>query len=147
MAGDRIVHAESILNIGQASSASGISAKMIRYYESIELIGPIARHENGYRVYSESDVHLLRFIGTARELGFPMTAVNELVMLWRDKRRASRDVRKLATQHIDELKRRIQEMQAMVTTLELLSANCHGDDRPDCPILNTLASTPRGEAR
>lgn len=129
------------MNIGEASAASGISAKMIRYYESIALIGPITRHDNGYRHYEVSDVHLLRFIGTARSLGFSMSAVSELVALWRDKQRTSRDVRRIATEHIGELKRRISEMQQMVVTLEVLSANCHGDDRPDCPILNSLASS------
>lgn len=128
------------MNIGQAARASGISAKMIRYYESIDLIGPIARHDNGYRHYTDADVHLLRFIGKARQLGFPMEAVDELVALWRDKKRASRDVRKLATQHINTLQQRINELQAMVVTLEELSANCTGDDRPDCPILNSLAA-------
>ncbi|MGB7303651.1 MAG: Cu(I)-responsive transcriptional regulator [Burkholderiaceae bacterium] len=128
------------MNIGQAAQASGISAKMIRYYESIELIGPVNRLSNGYRDYSDDDVHMLRFIGKSRDLGFPMPAVSDLLALWRDKSRASRDVRKLANHHIDDLKRRINDMHAMVQTLETLSANCHGDDRPDCPILDKLAT-------
>lgn len=128
------------MNIGRASRASGISTKMIRYYESIELIGPVNRLPNGYRDYRDDDVHLLRFIGKARDLGFPMESVAELVALWRDKSRASRDVRRLATQHISDLKRRIADMYAMVQTLETLSNNCHGDDRPDCPILDGLAT-------
>ena len=128
------------MNISQASKASGISAKMIRYYESIELIGPVHRLPNGYRDYCDDDVHLLRFIGKARDLGFSIEGISELVALWRDKSRASRDVRRLATGHVRELKRRIADLHVMVQTLETLSANCHGDDRPDCPILDNLAN-------
>lgn len=130
------------MNIGDAARLSGISAKMIRYYESIDLIGPIARSDNGYREYDEQDVHMLRFVGKARELGFPMTDVTGLLALWKDQSRASRDVRQLANTHIDELKRKIADLNTMVQTLENLSANCHGDDRPDCPILNELAGKP-----
>jgi len=127
------------MNIGAAAKESGISAKMIRYYESTGLIDPVARSSNGYRDYSEQDVHMLRFIGKARELGFPMSDVAELLALWRDQSRASRDVRQLANTRIDELKRRITDLNTMVQTLENLSANCHGDDRPECPILDSLA--------
>ncbi len=131
------------MNIGQAAKSSGISAKMIRYYESIDLIGPVARSNNGYREYSDQDIHMLRFIGKARELGFAMSDVTELLALWKDQSRASRDVRKLADTHINELKRRIADLNTMVKTLENLSTHCHGDDRPDCPILDELASGPR----
>ena len=127
------------MNIGAASKGSGISAKMIRYYENTGLIDPIARSSNGYRDYSEQDVHMLRFIGKARQVGFQMNDVTELLALWKDQSRASRDVRELANTRIDELKRRIADLNEMVKTLENLSATCHGDDRPQCPILDSLA--------
>jgi Cu(I)-responsive transcriptional regulator len=127
------------MNIGQAASASGVSAKMIRYYESIGLIRPPSRTDAGYRVYSPEGVHELRFTRRARALGFSVAEVRELLALWRDKNRASADVKRLATQHVRDLETRIAELQAMSGTLRHLALNCHGDGRPDCPILADLA--------
>ena len=123
------------LNIGQAEKASGISAKMIRHYEGIGLIGKAARSDSGYRRYSDKDVHVLRFIHSARKLGFSIRQIGELLALWQDRRRASSTVKRLALAHIAELEAKIAEMQAMKATLEHLAGSCHGDGRPDCPIL------------
>jgi Cu(I)-responsive transcriptional regulator len=130
---------QGFLNIGEAAKASGVSAKMIRHYESIGLIGEARRTEAGYRVYSTRDVQVLQFIHRGRELGFSLEQIGALLTLWQDKQRASKDVRALARQHIVELDRKIEEMQAMRRTLENLAAACHGDERPDCPILDDLA--------
>ena len=128
------------MNIGEAASASGVSAKMIRHYESIGLIGAARRTEAGYRVYARQDVQVLQFIHRARVLGFSLDQIRELLALWQDKDRASADVRALARAHIEDLNRKIAEMEAMRRTLERLAASCHGDNRSDCPILDDLAA-------
>ena len=128
------------MNIGQAAEASGVSAKMIRYYESIGLIPKTVRTEAGYRVYSDKDVHTLRFIGRARNLGFSVEQIADLVSLWRDRDRASKDVKRVALEHVKALERKIAELQAMAGTLKHLARTCHGDGRPDCPIIETRAS-------
>jgi Cu(I)-responsive transcriptional regulator len=127
------------MNIGEASAASGVSAKMIRYYESIGLIPAARRSENGYRVYGESDAHTLRFIHRARALGFPVARIAALLRLWQDKSRTSAEVKAIAEGHVAELQAKIDELQAMVRTLGHLAGSCHGDERPDCPILDDLA--------
>ncbi|MGF9692918.1 Cu(I)-responsive transcriptional regulator [Rhizobium sp. 0TCS1.26] len=127
------------MNIGEASEASGVSAKMIRYYEQIGLIRPSARSENNYRVYGEDEVHVLRFIRRARSLGFSLEETERLLALWQDRDRESAAVKEVATSHIADLERRIAEMQGMVKTLKHLAHCCGGDHRPDCPILEDLA--------
>jgi len=128
------------MNIGQAAAASGVSAKMIRYYESIGLIPKTVRTESGYRVYSDHDVHTLRFIRRARDLGFSVEQIADLVSLWQDRERASKDVKAIALEHVATLERKIRELQEMASTLKHLSRNCHGDARPHCPIIEELAS-------
>ena len=130
------------MNIGQAAQASGVSAKMIRYYESIGLIPAAGRSASGYRVYSETEVQILRFIRRARDLGFSVEKITELLALWRDRSRHSADVKRIATDQIAVLQVKIAGMQAMVDTLRHLAAACCGDDRPDCPILNDLGQSP-----
>ena len=125
--------------IGAAARASGVSAKMVRHYESLGLLGAVARTDAGYRQYTPADVHTLRFIKRARDLGFSMAEIAELVSLWHDRRRASADVKRIAQTHVAELEKRIQAMQAMRRTLQNLLHHCHGDERPDCPILDNLA--------
>ena len=125
--------------IGAAARASGVSAKMVRHYESLGLLGAVARTEAGYRQYTPADVHTLRFIKRARDLGFSMAEIAELVSLWHDRQRASADVKRLAQAHVAELEKRIQAMQDMRRTLQNLLHHCHGDERPDCPILDQLA--------
>jgi MerR family gold-responsive transcriptional activator of gol and ges genes len=127
------------MNIGTASSASGVTAKMIRHYETIGLLRPAPRRANAYRDYGERDVHELRFIKRARRLGFATGEIAALLALWRDRGRPSRDVRRIAERHVAELEGRIADMQAMAKTLGALMHACHGDDRPDCPILDDLA--------
>ena len=127
------------MNIGEAANAAGVSAKMIRYYESIDLIRTPARTGSGYRVYSSEDVHTLRFIGRARDLGFSIEEISSLLMLWRDRSRASANVKRIATEKIANLETKIGELAAMVDSLRHLAENCHGDRRPDCPILSDLA--------
>jgi len=127
------------MNIGEAARASGVSAKMIRYYESIDLIPPATRGANGYRHYAEQDVHTLRFVRRARALGFSMADIEQLVRLWRDRNRSSADVKTIAEGHMAALSARIEEMEAMRRTLEELAEHCHGDARPECPILEDLA--------
>ena len=134
------------LNIGRAADASGVSAKMIRHYEDIGLIPRARRTEAGYRTYSGNEIHELRFIKQARNLGFSTKQIAQLLKLWRDRRRPSGKVKQLTLEHIRELDEKIGEMQAMKATLEHLAQHCHGDDRPDCPILEELAS-PRLIAR
>jgi Cu(I)-responsive transcriptional regulator len=126
-------------NIGQAAARSGVSAKMVRYYESLGLLPEVGRTDAGYRLYTESNVHTLRFIRRARDLGFSMAEIAELLKLWQNKQRASADVKRIALDHAADLSRRIDEMTAMKKTLEQLAHCCHGDDRPDCPILDELA--------
>lgn len=138
------------MNIGQAATSSGVSAKMIRYYESIGLIGAPLRSESGYRIYAPDEVHTLRFIKRARNLGFSIDETRELLALWHDKSRASADVKLFALNHVAELEAKIAELQAMAGTLRHLAQTCHGDGRPDCPILADLAGagpSPRGKAR
>ena len=129
------------LNIGEAAKASGVSAKMIRHYESIGLVKAAKRTESGYRVYSEQDVRVLQFVHRARALGFPLEQIGKLLSLWQDQDRASADVRALARAHIEELNKKIAEMEAMRRTLEALAASCHGDARSSCPILDDLAAS------
>lgn len=127
------------MNIGAAAAASGVAAKMIRHYEAIGLLPPAHRRSNHYRDYGERDVHELKFIRRARRLGFSMEEIGALLALWRDRDRPSREVRRIAEAHVRELDARIAEMQAMARTLRELVHKCHGDDRPDCPILDDLA--------
>ena len=129
-----------LLNIGSAAEASGVSAKMIRHYESIGLIPRARRTPSDDRVYFGSGIHTLRFIPHARDLGFAMAQIADLLRLWRDQRRPSRDVKRVALEHIAALERKIVELQAMKASLEHLTAHCHGDERPDCPILDDLAA-------
>ena len=130
------------MNIGEAAKASGVSAKMIRYYESIRLIPKPIRTGAGYRVYTLNEVQLLRFIRRSRDLGFPVEKIEELLALWRDRSRHSSDVKRLATDQIDGLQRKVQEMQAMIDTLRHLADACCGVHRPDCPILSDLGNGP-----
>ncbi|MEZ0393143.1 MAG: Cu(I)-responsive transcriptional regulator [Pseudobdellovibrionaceae bacterium] len=127
------------MNIGEAARVSGVNAKLIRHYESIGIIPKASRSESGYRTYTETEVHILSFVKRARTLGFSMKEIKKLVSLWRNKNRASGEVKNLALQHINEMEQKIFELQSMVQTLKHLSKNCHGDHRPDCPILNDLA--------
>ena len=133
------------MNIGQAAQASGVSAKMIRYYESIGLIPKTVRTEAGYRVYSDHDVHTLRFIRRSRDVGFSVEQIADLVSLWQDRERASKDVKSIALEHVTVLERKIRELQEMASTLTHLATNCHGDARPHCPILEELASDEAGQ--
>ena len=133
------------MNIGQASRASSVSAKMIRYYEQIGLIRPADRTNSNYRSFSERDINDLRFIKRARSLGFSVEEITNLLSLWRDRTRPSREVKAIADGHVADLRARIAEMQAMADTLSTLSAGCAGDERPDCPILSDLASGPAGD--
>ena len=126
------------MNIGKAAKLSGVTAKMIRYYESVGLIPPINRNDSGYRVYQESDVHILKFIRRACDLGFSVAEIHDLLDLWRNRQRKSSDVKKVALQHISNLNVRIQELQQMAETLQTLVDCCAGDDRPECPILDDL---------
>lgn len=128
------------VNIGKAAQLSGVSAKMVRHYESLDLLPRVARTDSGYRQYSAAEVHVLRFIKRSRDLGFSMAEIAELVSLWNNRRRASASVKRIAQKHADELAQRIEEMQAMQRTLGHLIDCCHGDDRPDCPILDDLAA-------
>ena len=130
------------MNIGAAAAASGVNAKMIRHYEAIGLLRPAARRDNAYRDYGEADVHELRFVRRARKLGFSIDEIGELLALWRDDERPSREVRRIAKDHLVDLEGRIAEMQAMAETLRKLVHACHGDDRPHCPILDDLAAAP-----
>ena len=130
------------MNIGAASKTSGVSAKMIRHYEAIGLLRPAGRRANSYREYGLDEVHELRFIGRARRLGFALSEIAALLALWRDKQRSSREVRKLAADHLIDLERRIAEMQSIAATLRQLVHACHGDDRTACPILDDLSGQP-----
>lgn len=132
-----------MMNIGEASAASGVSAKMIRYYEETGLIPPAGRTGSGYRTYGPKEVQILRFVRRARDLGFPMEKVGDLLTLWRDRSRASADVKDLAEAQVQALETRIREMQEMKAALEHLVHSCAGDQRPDCPILDDLGGTVR----
>ncbi|WP_112322179.1 Cu(I)-responsive transcriptional regulator [Oceanibium sediminis] len=128
------------MNIGDVSRVSGLPAKTIRYYEDIDLVQP-ARGENGYRDFSERDAHMLAFLGRARSLGFSIEECRTLLSLYKDRERASADVRQVAIEHLDSIARKIEELEAMRGTLQTLVTRCHGDDRPDCPILDDLAGS------
>lgn len=127
------------MNIGEAAKASGVNAKLIRHYESIGLIPKAVRSESGYRRYSENDVHVLSFVKRARTLGFSMNEIKKLVGLWRNRSRASAEVKKLTLSHIKNLEQKIHDLQAMRSTLKALANHCHGDDRPSCPILEDFS--------
>ena len=128
------------MNIGAAAQASGLSAKMIRYYETIGLLHAASRSDNGYRHYSPQDLQQLAFIKRARDLGFTLEEVGKLLALWQDRERASADVKALATEHIAELERKISALVSLRNSLNELVTCCHGDQRPDCPIIKALAS-------
>ncbi len=128
------------VSISHAAELSGISAKMVRHYESLGLLPRVARTDSGYRQYSEADVHTLRFIKRSRDLGFSMAEIAELVTLWQNRRRTSASVKRIAQKHVTELAQRIEAMQAMQRSLQQLLHHCHGDERPECPILDDLAS-------
>jgi len=126
------------MKIGDASVASGVSQRMIRHYEKIGLMPKATRRDSGYRDYDERDLHTLRFIGRARDLGFPIEEIRQLLALWQDRERSSADVKALALTRAAQLKRKARELDEMRRSLELLAARCHGEDRPDCPILDGL---------
>ena len=126
------------MNIGEAAEKAGVTPKMVRHYESLGLLPKVHRTESGYRVYGESEVHTLRFIKRSRDLGFSIPEISELVKLWQDRRSPSSSVKKVASAHLAELDRKIEEMQSMRKTLSHLVHCCHGDERPNCPILEDL---------
>ena len=130
------------MKIGEASAASGISERMIRHYERIGLMPKAARRDSGYRDYDEGDVHTLRFIGRARDVGFSVEEIGRLLDLWRDHNRASADVKALTLARVAELKRKERELHEMRRSLEHLASRCHGDNRPDCPIIGGLEGSP-----
>lgn len=125
--------------IGTAARLSSVSARMVRHYESLGLLARVVRTDSGYRQYSEADVRTLQFIKRGRDMGFSMAEIAELVSLWHNRRRASASVKRIAQKHLEELDQRIESMQAMQRTLTNLLVHCHGDERPDCPILDDLA--------
>lgn len=127
------------MNIGEAAKASGVSAKMIRYYEEVGLIPAVARSDSGYRIYGQSDIQVLQFVRRSRDLGFSVDEIGTLLGLWRDRGRQSGDVKRIAQAHIVDLQRRIAQLQQMAATLQTLADCCAGDERPDCPILADLA--------
>ena len=133
------------MNIGEATDRSGVSAKMIRYYEEIGLVKP-SRRANGYRDYDESDLSVLQFVRRTRDLGFSLDEVSSLLALWRDRKRPSREVKRLALAHIDDLEERMRNMRAVLRALRDLAAACHGDERSECPILDDLAK-PRAKRK
>ena len=135
------------MKIGQAASASGISERMIRHYEKIGLMPPAARRDSGYRDYDQRDLHTLTFIGRARDLGFSIGEIGRLLELWHDRSRASADVKSLALARAAELKRKERQLHEMRRSLEHLAASCHGDDRPDCPIIGGLEGKPAAQSK
>lgn len=130
------------VQIGEAARLAGVSAKMVRHYESLGLLEGVQRTDSGYRLYGQADVHRLRFIRRSRELGFSMTEIAELLSLWGNRARTSASVKRIAQQHVDDLSRRIAAMQAMQRSLQHLLQGCSGDERPECPILDDLAGGP-----
>lgn len=134
------------MNIGQASEATGVSAKMIRYYEEIGLIRPPVRTQAGYRVYGDNDLHMLRFVRRARDLGFAVAEIADLVALWRDRSRASAEVKRIAMDHVAVLEAKAAALREMSATLRDLAERCHGDARPDCPILTDLSGASAAQA-
>ena len=130
--------ATDIFNIGQAAQSANVSAKMVRHYESLGLLPTVGRTDAGYRLYTEKEVHTLRFIKRARDLGFSMPEISELLKLWQNKRRSSESVKRIASVHVADLDQRIEELTAMKRTLQTLVNCCHGDQRPECPILDQL---------
>ncbi|MEM7025180.1 MAG: Cu(I)-responsive transcriptional regulator [Pseudomonadota bacterium] len=128
------------MNIGEAAAMSGVPAKTIRYYEEVGLIGPAPRGDNGYRAYSDRDVHMLRFVQRARSLGFSVQDCRQLLALYRDPQRASAEVKTLTERRIADIDRKIADLAGMRATLVELAENCHGDERPECPILDDLAA-------
>lgn len=135
------------MNIGEASKATGISVKMLRYYEEIGLVRAALRSLSGYRVYSDKNIAMLRFVRRARDLGFQVKQIASLLDLWQDGSRASADVKSLALDHVRELEQRRRELDEMIATLEYLAHHCHGDARPDCPILSSLGSEEDAEPK
>jgi MerR family transcriptional regulator, copper efflux regulator len=127
------------MNIGEAATASGVSAKMIRHYEGNGFIPRARRTAAGYRMYAPEDIHVLRFIRRSRDLGFSLAEIKALLGLWNNRRRASADVKRLVDRHVKDLDQKISELQAMRRTLTDLAHHCHGDERPDCPILDDLS--------
>lgn len=128
------------MNIGEVSKRSEVNSKMIRRYEELGIIPKAGRNDSGYRQYSDNDVHVLRFVKRARELGFSMKDIKQLVSLWRNRSRPSSQVKNIASKHVSELEKKLFEIQSMLSTLNKLVKNCHGDQRPDCPILDELQS-------
>jgi MerR family copper efflux transcriptional regulator len=131
---------DDLFNIGEAARRSGVSAKMARHYESLGLLPAVHRTEAGYRQYGEREVHTLRFIRRARDLGFSMAEIEQLLKLWQNRRRSSAEVRRIAARHVEDLQQKLAEMEAMKRSLEHLVHCCHGDDRPECPILDELGT-------
>ncbi len=131
------------MNIGDAAKGSGVSAKMIRYYERIGLIRAAGRSGAGYRTYDDADIHTLQFVHRARDLGFPLDAIRRLLALWQDRRRTSQDVKRIALDTVADLRRKMAELKGMVAALEHLAAHCRGDERPGCPIIDDLADRAR----
>lgn len=127
------------MNIGAAANASGVSAKMIRYYEEVGLITPPDRNANGYRSYAKSNIHELKFIRRARDLGFTVEQISGLMHLWRDRSRASAEVKRIALEHVKALEAKQREIEEMANTLRHLADTCHGDGRPECPIIESLS--------
>jgi MerR family copper efflux transcriptional regulator len=128
------------MNIGEAAKLSGVSSKMIRHYESIGLLAGALRNASGYRVYGENDLHTLRFIGTARSLGFSLDEIKQLLSLWQDKNRSSADVKNLVLNHIADLDQKIAELTSLRSTLQTLAGACSGSARPECPILSGISA-------
>jgi MerR family transcriptional regulator, copper efflux regulator len=136
-----MLNGETAMNIGELAKSSGVNAKLIRHYESIGLIPKASRTDSGYRVYTDNDIHVLRFVKRARSLGFPMQEIKKLIGLWKNRGRQSKDVKALASAHLKTLEDKIRELQEMADTLRHLARNCHGDNRPDCPIIKSLENT------
>jgi Cu(I)-responsive transcriptional regulator len=138
---------QGYFSIGRAAEISGVTAKMIRHYEALGLLPRVARTLGDYRVYTENEIHTLRFIRRARRLGFSMAEIETLLRLWRDQRRASKEVKRLALKHIAELDSKIEELQSMREALAELAEHCHGDHRPNCPIIEDLSQLHVGKAQ